>query len=81
MHKQNKFKCDKCNYSTSTISKLNTHKKDHTEDELNFESIFEPVSPQTIGNPVKRGLSVSPEVANCQNKSASNNSTNKKVRN
>ena len=65
IHKQKSFKCSKCDYVCSTLSKMNAHKKDHSAEDIIVETLSEMVNnakntpSNTKAN--KRDLSISPE--------------------
>ena len=66
IHKQKTFKCSKCEYKCTTLTKLNAHKKDHIEvisDETALAIVNDIDSENTplINKMGKRDLSISPE--------------------
>ena len=79
-HKDKQLKCKKCDFTANTLNKLNAHLRTHTGDAITIEAIKSEKTPGS-SNAVKRGLPVSPEIANTDKTSISNSNLNKKSKN
>ena len=81
--KQKRFMCSECEYVAVTLNKLNTHMRTHTENEITVENLIEVAKSPTPEktSSVKRGLSVSPEVADINKKALRSNNHMKKIKN
>ena len=67
IHIQKTLRCTECEYTCTTMNKLNTHMRTHTGDEIQNEPLTEKAKTPVSETP-KRGLSLSPEVANLDDK-------------
>ena len=79
-HKDKQFKCKKCDFTANTLNKLNVHMRTHTDDAITIEANESEKTPGS-SNAVKRGLPVSPEIANTDKTSISNSNLSKKSKN
>ena len=79
-HKDKQFKCKKCDFTANTLNKLNVHMRTHTGDAITIEANESEKTPGS-SNAVKRGLPVSPEIANTDKTSISNSNLSKKSKN
>ena len=76
-HKGKQFKCDKCDFTVNAQYKLNIHLKSHTgDDAITIEPSGGVKTPEPP-NTVKRGLSISPEIATDKTSSSNSNQPKK----
>ena len=74
-HKDKQFKCKKCDFTANTLNKLNVHMRTHTGDAITIKANESEKTPGS-SNAVKRGLPVSPEIANTDKINNDSNNNN-----
>ncbi|CAL4218294.1 unnamed protein product, partial [Meganyctiphanes norvegica] len=77
-HSVEQIKCTKCEYTCKSSANLENHMKVHTGGEEVARSYSDTVKSPTNENNLKRGLSLSPEVVETDNKLLRSKQRNKK---
>ena len=80
IHNKKGIRCTKCEYICTTINKLNTHMRTHTEDEIQVEKMVKVAKGLESTNGNKRDLSVSPEVEHIDKRDSRKNLGSKKTK-
>ena len=83
-HKQKYFRCSKCDFECTTLTKFNSHKREHTGEEAIIKPVSEiinisnNISTPSTSKANKRELSKSPDAAETIEKVSENISTHKR---